>query len=71
MASAVVPGLNPEAGPRRLSLKIEAIFSYVLAFLGKELEGDPDGRRFLAGTPAANGFPGELLTLIDMPPTAH
>jgi dienelactone hydrolase len=71
MASAVVPGLNPGAGPRRLALKVEAILGYALAFLGRELRGDPDAKRFFARSPAANGFPGELLTVATMPPTAR
>lgn len=71
MASAVVPDLSPEASRRRLALKLEAVFAYTLAFLDKELESDPAARRFLARSPADNGFPRDLLTLFRMPATAR
>jgi dienelactone hydrolase len=69
MATAVVPGLNPEASRRRLDLKVAAIFAYTRAFLDAQIKQDSAARSFLARSPAQNGLPGEVLTLARMKPS--
>lgn len=70
MASAVVPELAPEAGPRRVARKVQAVFAYVEAFLDAALKNDAEGSRFLDRSPEENGLPPGLLTRARMKPVS-